>query len=94
MNGNSYGSTNQYYKKKTFGSTSETNLNFGFNFSNKFYMGVNIGMMNVWNKVEENYAEEANGTFNSGFSEFEQYYHPDNVRKRNQHEVWFYLYAN
>lgn len=75
LNGNTYGSTNQYYKKKTFGSNSETDLNFGFNFSNKFYMGVNVGMMNVWNKVEENYSEKANGVFSSGFSEFGQYYH-------------------
>lgn len=75
MNGTSYGSTKQYYQKKSFGSNSETNLNFGFNFSNKFYMGFNVGMMNVWNKVEETYSEEANGTFSSGFNNFEQYYH-------------------
>ncbi|HPT05470.1 MAG TPA: hypothetical protein PK500_02290 [Candidatus Egerieousia sp.] len=70
-----YGNLNQYYKKKSFGSTSETDLNFGFNFSNKLYVGVNVGMMNVWNKVEETYSEEAGGTFGSGFNYFEQYYH-------------------
>ncbi|MCI1720491.1 MAG: hypothetical protein LKM37_05685 [Bacteroidales bacterium] len=75
MNGSAYGATNQYYKKRTFGNTSETDLNFGFNFSNKFYIGVNMGMMNVWNKVEETYSEDAAGTFTSGFNYFEQYYH-------------------
>lgn len=69
------GTLGQYYKKKSYGYNSQTDFNFGFNVNNFLYLGVNVGLANVWNKIEETYSEEALSTFDNGFKYFEQYYH-------------------
>ncbi len=71
----------QTYNRKQYGSNSVTNINTGFNFGNKFYVGVTIGLHSVWNKIEETYTEESTDVdgqtsfSDSGFDFMRQYYH-------------------
>lgn len=71
----------QTYNRKQYGSNSVSNVNMGFNFGNKFYLGFNVGFHSVWNKVEETYTEEstdADGNpmlSDSGFDYMRQFYH-------------------
>ncbi len=71
----SYRSTQLLYRKST-GSIGEYDLNFGFNLSDKFYLGMNVGMFTVWNRVEEKYSEDntSAGELGDTFSYMDQYY--------------------
>ncbi|MBQ2482507.1 MAG: hypothetical protein II511_02175 [Bacteroidales bacterium] len=70
-----YRSTQLLYRKSS-GSIGEYDLNFGLNLSDKFYVGMNVGMFTVWNKVEEKYSEDntTNGALDTDFDYTDQYY--------------------
>jgi len=72
---NDYRSTQLMYRKST-GSIGEYDVNFGLNLSDKFYIGMNIGMFTVWNKIEEKYSEDntTEGALVGDFSYTDQYY--------------------
>ena len=63
------GPVRQYFTSEKTGSVSEAVINFGGNISNKFYFGVNLGIVNVWYNYNEFYSESAldSRNFNSGF---------------------------
>lgn len=71
----------QSYSRKQYGNTSVSNINVGANISNKLYIGMNIGLYTVWNKVSEDYSEESLGAdghpafSDSGFDYMKQIYH-------------------
>lgn len=48
----------QSIRRKSYGSIGEYDLNFGLNISDKLYIGMNMGLFTVWNKVEETYSED------------------------------------
>lgn len=66
------GDLNQKFRSTSRGNITEATINFGGNFSNKFYAGVNIGIQSIMYKYEEMYAEEAvdSRNFQTGFSYF------------------------
>lgn len=66
------GNSIQNYKRKSYGSSDETNINFGLNFSNKLYLGFNVGVNTVWNKIEEQFDEDNTG--GGDFIGMSQYY--------------------
>ncbi len=70
-----YRSSQMLYRKQT-GSIGEYDINFGLNLSDKFYVGMNIGMFTVWNKIEERYSEDntTEGMLSDDFSYMDQYY--------------------
>lgn len=70
------GELNQRYKMVTIGNTANTTLNFGGNFSNKFFFGFNINIKSIWYKMKETYSESATNSnnFDSGFESFSRYY--------------------
>ena len=70
------GPVNQYYVREQTGNISEAVLNFGGNISNKFYFGVNLGIVNVWYNYNESYSESAvdSRNFDSGFQSFTRHY--------------------
>ena len=71
----SYRSSQLLYRKST-GSIGEYDLNFGFNLSDQFYLGFNVGMFTVWNRVEEKYSEDntSAGELGDVFNYMDQYY--------------------
>ena len=70
------GEVEQFYLKETVGNTSEAVLNFGGNFANKLFFGVNLGIVSIWYKHNEIYSERAvnPSQFQSGFSSFRHNY--------------------
>ena len=48
----------QSIRRKSYGSVGEYDLNFGLNISDKLYLGMNMGLFTIWNKVEETYSED------------------------------------
>ena len=71
----SYRSNQLLYRKST-GSIGEYDLNFGLNLSDQFYVGLNVGMFTVWNKIEEKYSEDnaTAGELGDTFNYMDQYY--------------------
>ena len=70
-------SSSQLLSRKSFGSIGEYDLNFGVNFSDQFYVGMNLGMFTVWNKVEEIYSEDNTTSYTDTeghFGYMDQYY--------------------
>ena len=79
LNGNDIsvgGMLKQNYKCYSVGNVTEAVLNWAGNFSNKLYVGVNMGIQSVLYEYEELYSEEAQNSnyFNSGFRHFSQGY--------------------
>lgn len=79
LNGNDItvgGMLKQNYKCYSVGNVTEAVLNWAGNFSNKLYVGVNMGIQSILYEYEERYSEEAlnSAHFNSGFSYFSQGY--------------------
>ena len=70
------GPVRQYFTSEKTGSVSEAVINFGGNISNKFYFGINLGIVNVWYNYNEFYSESAldSRNFNSGFENFTMQY--------------------
>lgn len=69
--------SSQLISRKSYGSIGEYDLNFGMNFSDQFYVGMNIGMFTVWNKVEERYSEDNTTSYadvDGHFEYLDQYY--------------------
>ena len=70
-------SSSQLLSRKSFGSVGEYDLNFGLNISDQFYVGMNLGMFTVWNKVEEAYSEDNTTSYADADGHFgyaDQYY--------------------
>ena len=79
LNGNDIsvgGMLGQNYKCYSVGNVTEAVLNWAGNFSNKLYIGVNLGIQSILYEYEELYSEEAQNSnyFNSGFRYFSQGY--------------------
>lgn len=70
------GDLDQKFKSISIGNITEATINFGGNFSNKLYAGINIGIQSLSYKYEERYSEAAvnSSSFNSGFSNFSAAY--------------------
>ena len=70
------GDLDQHFKSISVGNITEATINFGGNFSNKLFFGVNIGIHSIQYKYEEHYGEDAINfsQFNSGFKCFEAGY--------------------
>lgn len=70
------GMLHQNYKCYSVGNVTEAVLNWAGNFSNKLYVGVNLGIQSISYEYEELYGEEAHSSmdFNSGFRYFSQGY--------------------
>lgn len=70
------GELDQEFYRNVKGSMSEIMLNFGGNFSNKFFFGVNVGIHSVLYRYSETYSETAVNTsqFQSGFRNFSNSY--------------------
>lgn len=70
------GDLDQRFASSSIGNITEATINFGGNFSNKLYLGVNIGLQSISYKYQEFYAESAlnSAAFNSGFSNFSTSY--------------------
>lgn len=66
------GELDQKYVRDVKGSMSEIMINFGGNFSNKLFFGVNIGIHSISYRYSHRYSESAVNTaqFNSQFKEF------------------------
>lgn len=66
----------QDFYKKTTGGTKDITLNFGTNFSDKFYFGVNLNLVSLNYRVDEVYRETADNEhdFQDGFRSFETQY--------------------
>lgn len=62
----------QRFNAVSTGNTTEAVINWGGNFSNKLFIGVNMGIQSIVYKYEEDYSEEALNSrdFMSGFSYF------------------------
>ena len=71
------GDLDQRFSREASGNISEAILNFGGNFSNKFFFGINIGVQSIWYKYDETYSESAvnPSDFQSGFLHFTHRYH-------------------
>ena len=79
LNGNDIsvgGMLEQRYKCSSVGNVTEAVLNWGGNFSNKLYVGVNMGIQSIYYKYEEYYSEDAlnSADFQTGFRGFSQGY--------------------
>lgn len=70
------GMLNQKYKTTSVGNVTEAVINWGGNFGNKLFVGVNMGIQSLYYCYEEKYAEEAldSRDFNTGFMSFSQGY--------------------
>ncbi len=70
------GNLDQMFRSTSKGNITEATINFGGNFSNKFFAGVNIGIQSIMYRYEERYAEQAvNSTdFQTGFEYFSAAY--------------------
>ncbi|MBQ6310279.1 MAG: hypothetical protein IJK74_01860 [Bacteroidales bacterium] len=69
--------SSQLLSRKSYGSIGEYDLNFGMNISDQFYVGMNLGMFTVWNKVEEVYSEDNTTSYSDADGHFgyvDQYY--------------------
>lgn len=66
------GELDQYYNRWSVGNTSQIDLNFGGNISNKVFFGVNLGVLSIYQKYYECYSEWAVNVsdFQTGFSSF------------------------
>ena len=67
----------QLLSRKSYGSIGEYDLNLGLNLSDQFYVGMNVGLFTVWNKVEERYSEDNTTTYTDDEGHFQyadQYY--------------------
>lgn len=66
------GELEQRFNSVSTGSVSEAIINWGGNFSNKLFVGVNMGIQSIVYKYEENYSEQAmnSSDFHSGFRYF------------------------
>lgn len=66
------GELEQMFRSISRGNITEATINFGGNFSNKLFAGVNIGIQSVVYKYEERYAEQAADSrdFQTGFDSF------------------------
>lgn len=70
------GELDQMFRSTSQGNITEATINFGGNFSNKFYAGFNIGIQSIMYKYEERYAEQATDSraFQTGFDSFSAAY--------------------
>lgn len=70
------GNLSQLFKNKIRGNVTEATINFGGNFANKLYVGVNLGIQSISYRYDEDYSESAFNTsqFNSGFKSFSSAY--------------------
>ena len=70
------GLLSQKYRSSSVGNVTEAVINWGGNFSNKLFVGVNLGIQSLYYRYEEKYAEEAfdSRDFQSGFMNFSQGY--------------------
>ena len=70
------GDLDQYFMKESIGNTSEAVINFGGNFSNKLFFGVNLGITSLYYKYSEVYSERAvnSNQFDSQFRDFTHYF--------------------
>ncbi|MBO7269035.1 MAG: hypothetical protein J6U83_04685 [Bacteroidales bacterium] len=70
------GDLDQIYRNKALGNVTEATINFGGNFSNKLFVGVNLGIRSITYKYDEKYGETAlnSNNFNSGFESFSTAY--------------------
>ncbi len=66
------GELSQGFTAESVGNVTEAVLNWGGNFSDKLFIGVNIGIQSIMYKYEERFSEEAlnSADFQSGFSYF------------------------
>ncbi len=72
--------SDQFLSRKQTGSLGEYDINIGMNLNDQLYLGMNIGMFTVWNKIEEKYSEDNTTLYSDTdphFSYIDQYY---NVR--------------
>ena len=70
------GLLSQKYRSSSVGNVTEAVINWGGNFSNKLFVGVNLGIQSLYYRYEERYAEEAfdSRDFQTGFMNFSQGY--------------------
>ncbi len=70
------GMLEQRFKSYQVGNVTEGVINWAGNFSNKLFVGINLGIQSIYYKYEEIYAEQAlnSASFNSGFNYFSQGY--------------------
>ena len=70
------GMLDQRYNCMSVGNVTEAVINWAGNFSNRLYLGVNVGIQSIYYKFEEMYSEEAHNSsdFQSGFRYFSQGY--------------------
>ncbi len=66
------GELSQRFNAESVGNVTEAVINWGGNFSDKFFLGVNLGIQSIVYKYEERFSEEAlnSADFQSGFSYF------------------------
>ena len=79
LNGNDItvgGTLDQNYRNKVIGNVTEATINFGGNFANKLFLGVNIGIQSISYRYEETYREKAlnSSQFQTGFESFNTAY--------------------
>ena len=70
------GLLSQKFRSSSVGNVTEAVINWGGNFSNKLFVGVNLGIQSLYYCYEEKYAEEAMDSrdFQTGFMNFSQGY--------------------
>ncbi len=70
------GTLDQRFRNKITGNITEATINFGGNFSNKLFVGVNLGIQSISYHYKEVYSESAinSNHFNSGFKNFSAAY--------------------
>lgn len=70
------GMLRQNYRSSSVGNVTEAVINWGGNFSNKLFVGVNLGIQSLYYRYDEKYAEEAldSRNFQTGFMNFSQGY--------------------
>lgn len=66
------GMLDQNYRSKSIGNVTEATINFGGNFANKLFLGVNIGIQSISYRYDESYREKAlnSSKFQTGFESF------------------------
>lgn len=79
LNGNDIsvgGILQQSYRNKVIGNVTEATINFGGNFANKLFLGVNIGIQSISYQYQESYKERAlnSSKFQTGFDSFTSAY--------------------
>src|SRR5574344_153962 len=70
------GDLRQRYSSETKGNVTSSVINIGGNFSNKLFIGANIGIKSIWYRMTENYSEAAENSndFRTGFVQFNHRY--------------------